>query len=301
MRFNRGNRWMVLAPLVGLISMLLIACSATPADETVETPGAAAKPETQAAEAPSSAQTNDGDSLLSAAGAPPVVVERDSDVPGLPFEDNPDPALCGIPQSWDSDEPAYLSGAYEGKLIQPIVLLYDSHLRRSVVAKAPHGSEIKILLSQSNPKLNYFMVKVVGAAQPNEGWVPAPFVSFEPPPPAGSFEPVAEAGDVVASLEEIAAPAPTGKSLQPQLAQADIDLNEVVTLLPPDAIPAIAPEEVSEIMVTVEVAENAGIPQHVRVIGVSINGESHAYPIPFLSRHEIVNAELGGELIAATW
>ena len=62
------------------------------------------------------------------------------------------------------------------------VFLYDSHLRRKVVAQAPHGAEIKILLSQSNPELNYFLVKIVGADGPNEGWVPAPFVSFEPPP-----------------------------------------------------------------------------------------------------------------------
>lgn len=100
---------------------------------------------------------------------------------------------------------------------------------------------------------------------------------------------------------EIVAPAPSGKSLQPQLAQADINLNEVVTLLPPDAIRAVAPEEVPKIMVTAEEAKAGSIDPAVRVIGVSINGESHAYPIPFLSRHEIVNTELGGKLIAATW
>ena len=101
--------------------------------------------------------------------------------------------------------------------------------------------------------------------------------------------------------EGLVVSAPTGKSLQPQLEQANIDLNQVVTLLPPDAIRAVNPDEVSEIMVTAAEAQESGLDPGVRVMGVSINGESHAYPIPFLSRHEIINAEVGGKLIAATW
>lgn len=99
----------------------------------------------------------------------------------------------------------------------------------------------------------------------------------------------------------IAAPAPDGRNLQPQLGNANIDLDEVVTLLPPDAIPAVLPEDVSGIMVTAAEAEKVGIDPTVRVLGVSINGESRAYPIPFMSAHEIVNDEVGGQLIAATW
>jgi hypothetical protein len=118
----------------------------------------------------------------SASQQPVIELERDPDVPHLPFPDNPDPALCGIPKPWNSNESAYITGIYEGELIQPIVFLYDSHLRRSITAEAPHGSEIKILLSQSNPELDYFLVKIVGAEPPNEGWVPAPFVSFTAPP-----------------------------------------------------------------------------------------------------------------------
>jgi hypothetical protein len=102
-------------------------------------------------------------------------------VPELPFDDNPDPSLCGIPRQWSSDEPAYLTGFYEGELIQPTVFLYDSHLRREVVGQAAHGTQIQIFLSQSNPTLDYFFVKTVNAETPTEGWVPAPFVSFEPP------------------------------------------------------------------------------------------------------------------------
>ncbi|MEM7346757.1 MAG: hypothetical protein AAF485_21145 [Chloroflexota bacterium] len=144
---------------------------------TVEASTAEAAPDEAITE---NSHSEDEENLL--AGAEPVEIERDPDVPPLPFADNPDPALCGIPQPWNSDAPAYLSGIYESKLIQPIVFLYDSHLRRKVVAEAPHGAEIKIILSQSNPELNYYLVKIVGADQPNEGWIPAPFVSFEPPP-----------------------------------------------------------------------------------------------------------------------
>jgi hypothetical protein len=75
----------------------------------------------------------------------------------------------------------------------------------------------------------------------------------------------------------------------------------VETLLPPDAIRAIDPETVPEIMVTAAEAETKGLDPATRVIGVTINGESHAYPLAFLSRHEIVNAEIGGKAVATTW
>jgi len=99
----------------------------------------------------------------------------------------------------------------------------------------------------------------------------------------------------------LAAPTPDGRNLQPQLANANIDLNEVQTLLPPDAIPAVLPEQVGEIMVAATQADEIGLDDSTRVLGVSINGDSRAYPLPFMSSHEIVNDEVGGRLIAATW
>ena len=105
----------------------------------------------------------------------------------------------------------------------------------------------------------------------------------------------------ILSSADLVAPTPSGRNLQPNLADANIDLEKVVALLPPDAIPAILPERAGQIMVTAEEAELAGIAPDVQVIGVSIEGESHAYPIPFLSRHEIVNAEIGGRKLAVTW
>jgi len=103
------------------------------------------------------------------------------------------------------------------------------------------------------------------------------------------------------SQSTVIAPTPSGRNLQPQLGNANINLGEVVTLLPPDAIPAVMPKEVPQIMVTAQQADAAGMSPTVRVLGVSINGDSRAYPIPFMSEHEIVNDEVGDKLIAATW
>ena len=71
---------------------------------------------------------------------------------------------------------------------------------------------------------------------------------------------------------------------------------EMVTMLPPDAIPAIDhPEFLS--------AEEAGTEYalHELVLGIEIDGEARAYSIPFLSGHEIVNDEVGRVPIAVTW
>ena len=105
---------------------------------------------------------------------------RSPDVPELPFPDNPDPSLCGIPTQWGDDNQAWLTGIYEGKMIQREVLLYDSHNRLSITARASHGAEVEILLYQQNPVTDYYLVRVVGTENPNEGWIPEQFLSFEP-------------------------------------------------------------------------------------------------------------------------
>ncbi|MGQ9850757.1 MAG: hypothetical protein ACUVSU_12000, partial [Aggregatilineaceae bacterium] len=97
--------------------------------------------------------------------------------------DNPDPSQCGIPSQWSGDARAWLNGYYAGELIQPIVFLYESHSRLRISAQAPHGSEVKILLYQHNPVVDYYLVKVVGLEGPNEGWIPEPLLSFEPVAP----------------------------------------------------------------------------------------------------------------------
>jgi len=125
--------------------------------------------------------------------------------------------------------------------------------------------------------------------------------------PADSLTPTASPasaagpGPVLPTPTNLAAIAPGSVNLQPQLANIEIPLAEIVTLLPPDAIPAIRPEDADEIMVSADAANQAGLDPAERVIGVNINGESRAYPLPFLSRHEIVNTEVGGRQIAVTW
>ena len=71
---------------------------------------------------------------------------------------------------------------------------------------------------------------------------------------------------------------------------------DIVTLLPRDAIPAILQPEFlqgEEAAATYEDVE--------QVLGLSINGDHRAYPLPFLSRHEIVNDVVGGQPVAVTW
>lgn len=109
-----------------------------------------------------------------------LVAMRDPDVPELPFPDNPDPNQCGIPSQWSGDARAWLDGYYQGKLVEPIVFLYDSHSRLHITAQAPHGTEVQVILYQNNPVVDYYMVKIVGLEGTNEGWVPAPFLSFDP-------------------------------------------------------------------------------------------------------------------------
>jgi hypothetical protein len=108
-------------------------------------------------------------------------IERDPAVPELPFPDNPDPTQCGIPIHWGEDDPAWLSGYYEGDLVQPTVYLYDSHLRQNVAGAAPSGTPVRIVLYQSNPALDYYLVETLGVEPEQEGWVPAPFLTFDPP------------------------------------------------------------------------------------------------------------------------
>jgi hypothetical protein len=79
--------------------------------------------------------------------------------------------------------------------------------------------------------------------------------------------------------------------------QGHIDPSELVTLLPKDAIPAIRNPQ----PLLVPANEVRGVRDSDQVLGVSIGGESRAYPIPFLSWHEIVNDSVGGVPIAATW
>ncbi len=80
---------------------------------------------------------------------------------------------------------------------------------------------------------------------------------------------------------------------KPATAYADL---EIVTLLPRDAIPAIDnPQFLSAS------EADAFYDADELILGVSFNGDSRAYSVPFLSNHEIVNDTVGGVKLAATW
>ena len=70
----------------------------------------------------------------------------------------------------------------------------------------------------------------------------------------------------------------------------------MVTLLGFDGISAI----LSPAFATADEAE-AWMSPDEPLLGLSFNGESRAYPINMLSRHEIVNDVVGGVPVAVTW
>ena len=71
---------------------------------------------------------------------------------------------------------------------------------------------------------------------------------------------------------------------------------EIHDVIPRDRIPAILDPEFLDVAEAMEAYS-----EHEPVLGVSINGDNRAYPIPYLSRHEIVNDVVGGEPVAVTW
>lgn len=99
-----------------------------------------------------------------------------SDVPELPFDDNPDPDQCGIPQPLGDDVRGEVTGRWQGELLFGDVHLYDSHLRAEVTGTVPDGSAVQVLVFQNNPVLNYWFVRWEGPEGAVEGWLPEPFL-----------------------------------------------------------------------------------------------------------------------------
>ena len=76
---------------------------------------------------------------------------------------------------------------------------------------------------------------------------------------------------------------------------ADLRPGEIVTVLPKDAIPAIMSP-------TFDDGNKASWLRGTDpVVGIEIAGESRAYPVAILSRHEIVNDKIGVIPFAVTW
>jgi uncharacterized protein (DUF58 family) len=90
---------------------------------------------------------------------------------------------------------------------------------------------------------------------------------------------------------------PKGRSVTVESGEVvqNLRIDEIV---PRDAIPAI----LNPRFTTASEAVNRGqmAPSEL-VIGLTINGESKAYSVMMLSRHEIVNDVVGGVPVAVTW
>jgi hypothetical protein len=70
---------------------------------------------------------------------------------------------------------------------------------------------------------------------------------------------------------------------------------DIQTILPKDAIQAILEPTFERAREVTWLADSDS------VVGVSINGDARAYPVPILSDREIVNDTVGGVPIAVTW
>lgn len=79
------------------------------------------------------------------------------------------------------------------------------------------------------------------------------------------------------------------------LGAADLRPEEIVTVLPKDAIPAILSPSFEA------GAKASWLSPKDLVVGVAIGEDSRAYPVATLSRHEIVNDKVGGTPIGVTW
>jgi hypothetical protein len=71
---------------------------------------------------------------------------------------------------------------------------------------------------------------------------------------------------------------------------------ELVTLLGFDAIPSID----SPRFLDIEAADGEYQSDEL-ILGIEVDGDAHAYSVPTLSSHEIVNDVVGGKPVAITW
>ena len=71
----------------------------------------------------------------------------------------------------------------------------------------------------------------------------------------------------------------------------------IVSVVPKDQIKAVLEPK----FLTIEEEAGRQLLDKELVIGLSINGDHRAYPVPFLSGHEIVNDVVGGLPVVVTW
>lgn len=141
-------------------------------------------------------------------------------------------------------------------------------------------------LEQATPTSSGEIMTAQQGSEQVEDTPVTPFHTAAPPTEAPDSTTATETPGLTPTAEAT----PTRK---PASTYADL---EIITLLPPDAIPAINNPQ----FLTADEADEFYDPQEL-VMGVSFNGDARAYSAPFLSGHEIVNDTVGGVKIAVTW
>jgi hypothetical protein len=132
----------------------------------------------------------------------------------------------------------------------------------------------------------------------------AQVIGRQPEAPSTALQPQGESGSVEPERveEKPSALSPQGHSegsLEPEKVEEEppaLPKYNIVSLLPPDAIPAIDNPQ----FLSAEKADQQYDPEEP-VLGVEINGDARAYSVPHLSGHEIVNDTVGGVPVAVTW
>ena len=124
--------------------------------------------------------------------------------------------------------------------------------------------------------------------------IPTPVSTPTTVPTAALITPTPEPTEASPTPTTESEPPPTQPPAAKLAPERDLD---IVTLLPPDAIPAIDNPIFFE--TTEEADEVYGEGEYV--LGIEIDGDARAYSVPLLSSHEIVNDTVGGRPIAVTW
>ena len=104
-----------------------------------------------------------------------------SSPPPLPFVTNRDADHSGSQIEWSDDRHTWATGIYKGRVLGIAVYLYESPRRSRVVGQVLHRSRIQILRYQEGAP-GYYLVRSLEMDPIQEGWVPAPLVSFQRPP-----------------------------------------------------------------------------------------------------------------------
>ena len=103
-------------------------------------------------------------------------------------------------------------------------------------------------------------------------------------------------GTGTASVGATSEPAESTREASASVAEEEESEYEIHYIIARDQIPAILDPQFLDASEAIE-AYN----EHEQVLGLSIGGDHRAYPIPYLSQHEIVNDVVGGQPVAVTW